>query len=97
VQVIATRNGDDGTLMWGWDHPSIAEPLRKHARKVREFGEQHGYNWLTTQMIHCPEDKAWELTALACKLNEAQGAYRGPSGNAAIFMTFDNVRLTKQD
>ena len=97
VQIIATRNDEDGSLMWGWDHPSIPEPLQLHARTVRQYGEQHGYQWLTTQMIKCPEDKAWELTALACKLNEAQGAYRGPAGPTAVFLTFDNVTLTQAD
>lgn len=97
VQIIASRNDEDGSLMWGWDHPSVPEPLQKHAQAVRAYGEKHGYKWLTTPMIRCPEDKAWQLTALACKLNEAQGAYRGTAGSTAIFMTFNDVTLAKPD
>ena len=97
TQIIATRNSLDGSFMWGWDHPSVPEPLQQHATVVREYGEQHGYKWLTTQIIQCPEDKAWQLVALACKLNDAQGAYRGPTGDTTVFMTFDDVSLTKAE
>lgn len=97
VQIIGTRNEDDGSWMWAWDHPSVPPELQKHAMRVREYGSENNFNWLTTQMIQCPEDKAWQLTALACKLNGAQGAYRGPAGQTSVYMTFDNVRLTKAE
>ena len=32
--------------------------------------------------------------ALACKLNDAQGGYRGPAGSAMVFMTFGEPTLT---
>lgn len=95
VQIIGTRNTEDGSWMWGWKHPSVPVPLQRHARVVREYGAKHNDRWLTVQMLEMPEDKAWQLTALACKLNEAQGAYRGPVGPTELFMTFGNVRLTK--
>jgi hypothetical protein len=37
------------------------------------------------------------MTALAVKLCDAQGAYRGPSGSSYVFMTFGEVQLSKAD
>ena len=95
VQVIGTYNTDDGTWLWAWDNPSIEGPLREHAIKVRQYGEQNGISALTTRKTSCTEDEAWELAALACKLCEAQGAYRGPAGATRVLMTFGKVRLSK--
>jgi hypothetical protein len=26
---------------WGWDHPSVTEPLRKNVSLAKEFGEKN--------------------------------------------------------
>src|SRR5262245_52076143 len=95
VQIIGTYNTADGTWLWGWDHPSILVPLQDHAKRVKAYGEGHGLERLTTRKLQCQELEAWEFTALACKLCNAQGAYRGPAGTALVFMTFGGVRLSK--
>ena len=41
-QIVGTYNTLDGTFLWGWDHPSVLEPLRKHAELARTFGREHG-------------------------------------------------------
>lgn len=93
VQIIGTYNTQDGTWLWGWDHPSVEPPLAEHAKRVFAHGEQHGFEVLTTRKLECPEDQCWELTALACDLCGAQGAYRGPAGTARVFFTFGKVRM----
>lgn len=93
VQIIGTYNQDDGTFLWAWDHPSIEDQLAEHARKVRAYGEEHQLTPLTDRKIVCSEEDCWEFTALACQLNAAQGAYRGPEGTTLIYMTFGNVQL----
>src|SRR5262245_7093313 len=95
VQIVGTYNGDDDTWLWGWEHPSVVPALQEHARRVREYGLKHGIKRLTTRKLACSQDEAWELTALACKLCDAQGAYRGPAGSAFVFMTFAEVTLHK--
>jgi hypothetical protein len=95
VQIIGTYNTEDGTWLWGWDHPSVLAPLQEHARRVRAFGEERGIEALTTRKLKCGESDAWEFAAVACKLCDAQGAYRGPSGPALVFMTFGDVQLSQ--
>jgi hypothetical protein len=94
LQIIGTYNTLDSTWLWGWDHPSVHTPLQEHARRVQEYGEEHGIEVLTTRKLACDEMEAWEFTALACHLNDAQGAYRGPAGTTMVFMTFGAVELT---
>jgi len=97
VQVVGTYNTEDGTWLWGWNHPSVPPPLQEHARQVRAYGEGHNIASLTTPMLQCLETEAWEFTALACKLGQAQGAYRGPMGPTLVFMTFGEVTLSKSE
>ena len=95
MQIIGTYNNQDGTWLWGWEHPSVAPSLQQHAREVRAYGERHSVPRLTTQKMQCPTDEAWELTALACKLARAQGAYRAPTGDTLVFLTFGDLQRSK--
>jgi hypothetical protein len=97
VQIIGTYNTLDGTWLWGWDNPSVDPSLQEHAQRVHEHGKRHGIAGLTTRKLTCDEAQAWEFTALACHLCEAQGAYRGPAGTAMVFMTFGVVSLSKTE
>ena len=96
VQVVGTYNTEDGTWLWGWDHPSVPEPLGEHARRVRDFGEQYGLEKLTTRKVAVSMDEAWGFAALACYLGGGQGAYSGPSGSTRVFMTYGIVTISKQ-
>ncbi|QDQ80500.1 DUF6882 domain-containing protein [Paraburkholderia megapolitana] len=96
VQVVGTYNTEDGTWLWGWDHPSVSEPLGEHARRVRDFGERYGLNALTTRKIEASKADAWGFTALACHLGGGQGGYSGPDGPALVFMTYGAVTISKK-
>lgn len=93
VQIVGTYNTLDGTFLWGWDHPSVAEPLRKHATLAKEFGEKHGLSKYTERKVICSDDQAWEFMAVAARLAKANGAYRGPAGAALVYMTFGEIKL----
>ncbi len=89
VQIVGTYNRQDGTFLWGWDHPSVPEPLRRAARRMREYGEREGFEPFTTRTLACTENNAWEFTAAAAQLDDVTGAYRGDAGGAWVYMTFD--------
>lgn len=95
AQIIGTYNTEDGTWLWGWDHPSVAPALAEDAKKVLAYGRQHGYAKLTTRKLQISEQEAWELTALAFLVCGKNGAYRGPAGSALVYMTFGKVELSK--
>ena len=95
VQVIGTYNTADGSFMWGWDHPSVPPHCAQHAQKVKDWAEQQGLSALLERIIYCSEEDAWMFTALGAELADAQGAYRGPTGQALVYMTFGEVTLTQ--
>ncbi|RYG42415.1 hypothetical protein EON79_18945 [bacterium] len=94
VQVVGTYNDEDGTWLWGWDHPSVSGPIVEHARLAKAFGERYGLEEYTIRKIECTQDLAWEFAAVACHLAGAEGVYRGPSGPTGVFMTFGTVSIT---
>jgi hypothetical protein len=95
VQVIGTYNTNDGTWLWGWDHPSVPPEVAVAAKAMKAYGERHGIEAYTTRKIACSEEEAWQFAAVASYLTGAQGAYRGPSGPTLVFMTYGTVTLKK--
>jgi hypothetical protein len=94
VQIIGTYNTEDGSWLWGWDHPSVPPAVGEHARQMLHYGQEHDLARLTTLTFACTEQACWELTALAFLLCRANGAYCGPAGSARVFMTFGKITLT---
>ena len=95
AQIIGTYNTLNETWLWSWANSSINPELQRDALALKAFGQQNGIEPLMMDKVGCDELQAWELTALACKLCEAQGAYRGPAGDTMVFMTFSDVKLNK--
>lgn len=97
AQIVGTFNSRDNTFMWGWDHPSVVPALQENALRVKAFGEEHGVGELITQKVQCNEKRAWDYTALAMRLSEANGGYRGEaSPGTFVFLNFGEVLLTKK-
>ena len=96
AQIIGTFDSTTSEWLWAWANPSLAEPLKRDSLKIKEYGQKHQISKLTSDEWFGKEDDAWRMTALACKLCEAQGAYRGPAGKTFVFMTFSKVELSKK-
>jgi hypothetical protein len=93
AQIVDTKHN---TFRWAWDHDAVAPSMQEHALLVKAFGSKHKAKELTTQTIPCNEKRAWELTAVATLLAEANGAYRvKASTNIYVYMTFGEVSLSK--
>ncbi len=93
--LVGTHHNEENTFTWGWGHPSVASELKRHAARVKAFGEQYDSEELTTKIVPCTEKRAWEYTALAMLLAEANGAYRAQlAPETAVFMTFGEVEFS---
>jgi hypothetical protein len=95
AQIIGTFDTVDGTFLWGWDHPSVLEPLRQHALLARSWGEEHRVPQYTSRKLTCTEIDAWEFSAVTARVAGANGVYRGPNGTVMVFMTFGEIQLSK--
>jgi hypothetical protein len=97
VQIIGTYNPRSGTFLWGWDHPSVVKPLRRAAAQARSYGMKHKLARFTEREVKCTQAEAWEFTAVAARLDGANGAYRAnPADGPLVYMTFGEVQLAKQ-
>jgi hypothetical protein len=94
AQIIGSLSTRDNSWLWAWDNPSILDPLKADARKLQAYGQEHGIEKLTSRKWTGTEEDAWAMAALAVKLAGAEGAYRGPSGNSFVFITFRGAPAT---
>ena len=94
VQIIGAWNPRTNLFRWGWDHPMVVQRLRNDAERTRWFGDKHGLDELTEKALTMSEQEAWQVTALAMKVNASHGVYRAPTEGPVIFMTLGapNVR-----
>lgn len=91
VQIIGTYEASTETWTWAWANPLIADELKAHALQLKEYGEQNGIQRLCAGEWLGQESDCWYMVALACKLFNAHGAYRGPAEGTYTFMTFGEV------
>ena len=96
AQIIGSFNSQDRSWLWAWANPSIRDSVKQDSIKVREYGEQHRIQRLTTAGWQGEEADGWQMAALAGRLCGSNGAYRAPSGANFIFITFGTVRISKR-
>ncbi|PQO47695.1 hypothetical protein C5Y93_03300 [Blastopirellula marina] len=94
AQIIGTFDSQDGTWMWSWANPSIAEKLTVDADRIRRYGVKHRIRRLSEPRWSGNELDAWKMAALACRLCEANGAYRGPTGETYVFFLFGEIQIS---
>jgi len=94
AQIVGSLDSADGSWLWGWANPSIPDSLKRDALKVREYGQREKIARLTSEEWFGTEQDAWSMAALACKLCDGQGVYRGPAGSALVFISFGKVVLS---
>jgi hypothetical protein len=97
AQIIGTFDSLSKTWMWSWVNPSISNSLTRDALRVREYGEAQHIKRLTTPKWPAEEMDAWQMTALANRLCESNGAYRGPADSTFVFITFRTIQLKKKE
>ena len=96
AQIIGSFDSGEGSWMWAWANSSIAGSLARDSVRVREYGEQHRIRRLTTPNWPAAEMDGWHMAAVANRLCESNGVYRGPAGTAFVFFTFGQVQLSKK-
>jgi len=95
AQIIGSLNTLDGTWLWAWANNTIVDSLKCDALKLHDYGVAHRIDRLTSSKWPATEDDGWNMAALACRLCERQGAYRGVAGDTLVFMTFGTVAISR--
>ncbi len=92
IQLVGTHATKSGAWLWAWANPGYPAPVRQAVLKAREFGTERGVIRLIQPKWAAKESDAWEMTAVADKLNEAKGAYRCPGQDGFTYMIFTDLR-----
>ncbi len=91
AQIIGTHDSLSGLWTWAWAQDSVPDILKEDALRLKAYGQEHGFQHLLVPSWTAEETHCWYMTALACSLFEASGAYRGVTGNLCTFMIFREV------
>ncbi len=97
AQIIGSFDSVQGSWMWAWANSSIAGSLARDSVRVRQYGEQHRIRRLTTPSWPATEMDGWHMAALANRLCETNGVYRGPAGTTFVFFTFGQVKMFRKE
>jgi hypothetical protein len=89
--VVGTTEGD--SWQWSWANKNIPSLEKADMEKVREFGEAHGYDKLTTPFLVADEYTGWEMTAVTEHVLDALGAYRFPTDHGFCYVAFRRVEV----
>ena len=96
VTMLGSFSDKSETWMWGWANPSLLEPLTRDTNALRVYGADNGIEDLTVEKTSATEDEAWALSALACRVLDGLGLYRGPTGNGFVVMMIKSINQSEQ-
>ena len=70
AQSLGVYTRHDSCFTWSWDEP-LPPGASEIAHRLRSYGRRTKDPYLLTSAIHCRQDRAWDLTALAVHLSRA--------------------------
>ncbi|MCX6952424.1 MAG: hypothetical protein NTV51_09700 [Verrucomicrobia bacterium] len=91
VTVVGSISTKTNTWLWSWGNPHFSDIILGDIDKVRAFGEAEAVTKLYERKWAAEEVDGWEMTAIAARLLEAQGAYRPPSQSGFLFLLYDRL------
>jgi hypothetical protein len=92
IQVAGSLSTRNQSWTWAWAKSDLLPPVQQAALQVRRFGEERAVLSLIQPRWAAKEADAWQMTAIACKLIGAQGAFKCPAQDGATFLVLDGVR-----
>ena len=91
VTVVGSISTKSDTWLWSWANVHFADATLGDIEKVRDFGVAEGISKLNEQKWGADEVDGWEMTAIAARLLEAQGAYLSPDESGLLFLLYDQL------
>jgi len=73
---VGTFSRKTNTWMWVWANDDSIEPRKLRTLKIKEFGQQKGFENLINHHFEGDEFTGWELTSIAFKVLGGIGTYR---------------------
>jgi len=73
------------TWLWSWANSYCLENTVQNVLKVKEYGEENGFEKLVNEKWDADIYDGWEMAAIAAYLLKAIGVYRVPNEEETIF------------
>jgi hypothetical protein len=96
IQVIGSWAAEAGSWLWAWENDSILLGAREHVHVLQKFGLENGFQRLSEALWDATQADAWEMTRVACLLLQADGVYRAPDEDGALFMVLSEPELVEE-
>jgi hypothetical protein len=97
AQVIGSYDPSTTSWLWGWANNSVPPVMARDSRLVHDWAVQHGHSGLIQPRIAANLEKATTMAAIALRITEATGYFRGDGRETIPFLTFGPVTLTGTD
>lgn len=89
---LATHDPAQGSLVWFWSDPEVAEAIRTQAAAVKVMHTITAADVFITDSLDCGEPMLWELAALACKGLNAKGVHRIPCDGRNAYVLIEHIQ-----
>ncbi|MER6025569.1 DUF6882 domain-containing protein [Streptomyces sp. NPDC001851] len=97
AQILGSFSPGSESWLWAWANKSILPAMSRDARRFRDWAETNGHPALAQPEINADVQAASALVAVAVRVTEATGYYKGPGGKSSVIITFGPVTLTTAD
>jgi hypothetical protein len=87
--IVGTTEGD--SWEWAWANPTIRDFAKLNIDQVRVFGEDAGFEKLTSKFLEADEFTGWEMTAVAVHILNAFGSYRFPTDEGYCYLAYTAI------
>jgi hypothetical protein len=88
---IGTYSTKSNTWMWAWHNESSVEQNKHQTLTIKEFGEAHGYEKLSTGYFKSDEIDGWDFIGIAFKLFGGLCGYRTNTERLNSYMLLQEI------
>lgn len=96
AELLGTWSPQDGTFLWGWDHPSAPPGSAVSTAALKSHAVAHGITELQSSKTACDFDECWKLAAAAGLVGDLQGISRfeASPGGPWAYIGFGNITIS---
>ena len=91
IQFVGSFSQMTSTWLWSWANPSFDLNVKTEMLELKEFGILNDIGKLSQAKWESDEIDGWEMTCVAAKFFDAEGAYRTEEKTGFTYMILKNV------
>lgn len=93
IIIVGSVSSKSNTWLWSWANPHFDDIELGEIERVREFGEKESISKLIEEKWDADDVDGWEMTSVAARLLESDGAYSSPNDNGGLYLLFNELEF----